>query len=188
MIARLAHRSYLKGYNDAIRASWCLKSRVNRLIVPQFVSANIREHSRSGRFPSQRASNVESAPMPWRHHGSLKTFVTRLFIVSDSCLPLILYMNVSHHRKPDCLFNTLFSLTTQKDTPLVVLYKRNSPVTQGATDEENVPCHDVIYPESIATVGITQSIFRMTENLFFLQRPCLFTCLCTESMNILTET
>ena len=188
MIARLAHRSYLKGYNDAIRASWCLKSRVNRLIVQHFVSANIKEHIKSGRFPSQRASNVESASMSWRHHGSLKTFVTRLFIVSDLCLPCVLYMNVSQHRQPDCLFNNFFSLTTQKGTALVVLCKRNSQVTQGATDEENVPWHDVIYPESIATVGITQFIFRMTESLFFLQRPCLFTCLCTESINILTET
>ena len=67
-------------YNDITWASWHLKITYN-FFFQQFVWANIKENLRTpcygplweqstghGRFPPQRARNIENISMPWRLH------------------------------------------------------------------------------------------------------------------------
>ena len=64
-------------YNDVIMGAMASQSPASRLFTQPFFRVHIKENIKAprhwplcGEFPAQMASNAESVPIWWRHHGS----------------------------------------------------------------------------------------------------------------------
>ena len=99
-----------------ISTIWRLCSPPNRLFVHSVIQMYTKEQQSysllplSGRFPSQRTSNVEYVPMPWRYQGETITgVITCANAVAICDTQIQLYVYVASKKTQHVMTNILFS-------------------------------------------------------------------------------